>query len=420
MLDRQSMKKYNNYTTYQLSLNSILSIIVFLEGTRMLAKAYIKDKKMFVHYEKEIIGERTGMRYDIGMHLMDFLSLDIESVRGNYREMAKVLFHPDFSIENMFKWIDVIDEFCPYLHFYTHSLIGFCLDYYKDPMGAFACLFGFADDVANKYDDKIRAFCKIYSYGEFTSIFGNNPPITMAEFFDAVELAISGLMDDIKIKRGTLAEEIEFIQDESIDTKDLDFMQKLYLLDFNRKKNGKTSFYTNYILTSHFMPDSNKLNGLKSLEEIKETMIKENINVVQMYDLLFMGDLIRLELMGIVENNMPIKKCKYCKRYFVPIGRTDIEYCTMIPDGETKPCNEIGAIKNYSKSVASDPANQLYLKAYRRMNSKARTKRITQLHFLEWSDEARSKRNLCKEGGITIEEFKVWLDADKTKKGRHV
>ena len=89
----------------------------------------------------------------------------------------------------------------------------------------------------------------------------------------------------------------------------------------------------------------------------------------------------------------------------------------MISDGETRPCNEIGAVKNYSKTIASESANQVYQKAYRRMNSKARTKRMTQLNFLKWSDEARSKRNLCKEGVITIEEFKVWLDADKSKKG---
>ena len=250
----------------------------------MLAKAYIKDRKIFVHYEKEILGERTGMCYDIGNHLMNFLSLNIESVRDRYRTLAKAFIHPEFLKENMLMWIDEIDEFCPYLHFYTHSLIGFCLDYYKDPMGAIGCLFGFADDVAYKYDHKIKLFCKKYSCGEFTSIFGNKTPITVAEFSDAVELAISGLMDDIKIKRSTLEEEIEFIQDESIDTKDLGFMQKLYLLDFNRKMNGKASFYTNYALTSYFMPDSNKLNGLKSLEEIKGAMIQDNIDVVQMYD----------------------------------------------------------------------------------------------------------------------------------------
>lgn len=379
----------------------------------LLAKAYIKDKKVFVHYEKEIIGERSGMCYDIGHHLMNFLYFDIELIRVRYREMTKVLFHPDFTKENMFIWIDEIDKFCPYLHFYTHSLIKFCIEYYKEPLEAFDRLFSFAIDSLEKYDDKIIEFCKKYSYGEFTPIFGNNLPATMGEFYDALELVLSGLMDDILIKRRTLEEEIEFILDEGIDTKELGLMQKLYLLDFNRKGNGKKSFYTSRALTSYFMPESNLLNRMTSLEEIKEAMIQGSIDIVQMYDLLLMEDLIRLELVAIVENDMHIKRCKYCNCYFVPIGRTDIEYCINIAYGETRPCNEIGAIRNYNKSVVSEPANKLYLKAYRRMNSRVRTKRMTQLHFLEWSDEARLKRNLCKEGRISTGEFRKWLDEDK-------
>jgi len=379
----------------------------------MLAKAYIKDKKVFVHYEKEIIGERSGMCYDIGHHLMKFLYFDIELIRVRYRGIAKAFFQPDFTEESIFKWIDEIDEFCPYLHFYTYSLIAFCIDYYKDPMEAFGWLFAISNDALDKHKDKLIEFSKIYSYGEFAPVLGNKTPVTKVEFCDALEIALSGLMDDIKIKRCTLEEEIEFILDESIDTKGLDLMQKLYLLDFKRKINGKISLYTNHSLTSCFKPETNVVNGTKSLNEIKEAMIQERIDIVQMYDLLYMRDLIRLELMGIIENDMYIKRCKYCNEYFVPIGRTDIEYCTNTTYGETRPCNEIGAIRNYNKSVGSEPGNKLYLKAYRRMNSKVRTKRMTQLHFLEWSDEARLKRNLCKEGRITLKEFEKWLDEDK-------
>jgi hypothetical protein len=75
--------------------------------------------------------------------------------------------------------------------------------------------------------------------------------------------------------------------------------------------------------------------------------------------------------MEIVENYMQIKSCKYCNLHFVSLRLTDIEYCINNAYDETRPCNEIGAIRNYNKSVVSEPANKLYLKAYRRIETQS-------------------------------------------------
>ncbi|MCL2109930.1 MAG: DUF6076 domain-containing protein [Oscillospiraceae bacterium] len=90
-------------------------------------------------------------------------------------------------------------------------------------------------------------------------------------------------------------------------------------------------------------------------------------------------------------------------------------FCDKIASGETKPCSIIGSLKLHKAAKADNPVHEAHTKAYRRMNSKARTKRITQSEFLTWSDEARAKRDLCLRGELKFEEFAGWLDADKKK-----
>jgi hypothetical protein len=75
----------------------------------------------------------------------------------------------------------------------------------------------------------------------------------------------------------------------------------------------------------------------------------------------------------------------------------------------------IGSLRLHKAEKEGNPIHEAHLKAYRRMNSKARTRRISQNEFLVWSDEARAKRDACLNGELDFKAFKVWLDADKAK-----
>ncbi|MFZ2539310.1 MAG: replication protein [Oscillospiraceae bacterium] len=94
-----------------------------------------------------------------------------------------------------------------------------------------------------------------------------------------------------------------------------------------------------------------------------------------------------------------------CSHYFIPRGRIDIEYCNRIASGETKPCYQIGAMKLHQATKSEDLVYQAYQKAYRRMNSRARQRKITQTEFLSWSDEARRKRDDCSQDKLSLEVY---------------
>lgn len=133
-------------------------------------------------------------------------------------------------------------------------------------------------------------------------------------------------------------------------------------------------------------------------------------NEVITYPLETMDDVIRFDMMQMLVNKVRFKPCKCCGHYFIPGGRVNSEYCDRIMPGETKPCNEIGALKTFDIVHKDDDIHKAYITAYRRMDSRQRAKLITKDEFKEFGKLARAERKKCYNGEITLEQFQAWLD----------
>lgn len=133
-------------------------------------------------------------------------------------------------------------------------------------------------------------------------------------------------------------------------------------------------------------------------------------NEVITYPLETMDDVIRFDMMQMLVNKVKFKPCKCCGHYFIPGGRVNSEYCDRIMPGETKPCNEIGALKTFDIVHKDDDIHKAYITAYRRMDSRQRAELITKDEFKQFGKIARAERKKCYNGEITLEQFKTWLD----------
>lgn len=133
-------------------------------------------------------------------------------------------------------------------------------------------------------------------------------------------------------------------------------------------------------------------------------------NEVITYPLETMDDVIRFDIMQMLVNKVKFKPCKCCGHYFIPGGRVNSEYCDRIMPGETKPCNEIGALKTFDIVHKNDDIHKAYITAYRRMDSRQRAKLITKDEFKKFGKLARAERKKCYNGEITLEQFQAWLD----------
>ena len=146
------------------------------------------------------------------------------------------------------------------------------------------------------------------------------------------------------------------------------------------------------------------------LKSLTAALTVEAGEVVDLYSLNSVDDVICFEMLQIIKNNIMYKKCKYCGNYFILKGRTDSEYCRRIMDGEQRPCCEIGAGKVFDLLHKNDEIFLAYQKAYRRMDSRKRMKTITSEEFKEWGKEARRLRKLCYDGELSLEKYMQWLE----------
>lgn len=125
------------------------------------------------------------------------------------------------------------------------------------------------------------------------------------------------------------------------------------------------------------------------------------------------ADLVDFMLVRYMRNNLQMKPCKYCGRYFATKRAYKTDYCDRLIDGSTKTCREAGAIRLYEKRMQEDPAVKEYKRSYKAHNARIRYGLMTREEFNEWSLEARKRRQMCLDGELSLGDFVAWLDSDK-------
>ena len=207
------------------------------------------------------------------------------------------------------------------------------------------------------------------------------------------------LLNDFNETQAFIIRQIELLfglRKESIKNSPLEYLHNLERI--NKKDYGRHIYFKN--------PLSSLYNEV------------ENSEIVELYEINSIQDLFRFEFIKMIENNVFIKKCKNCERFFIPRKRADVEYCERIFGDCGRKCSEIGATLRYEQKVAGNPILTAYKKAYRRLHSRVRSKKVTQSEFLKWSEEAGRKRDECLAGVLGFEEFSEWLDVGRVRRSR--
>jgi len=404
--------------------------------------------------------DNKSFSYPLGDELLKFLSFDIQEVYALYIKVAEVFmdYHyggkdeKDYK-KSLAKLYGEIDKYCFYLHFYTDELIERMTELQKGSQYAMdAFIVGKAltqqellfrhklltdDKNLNPYFD--IDLLERYKFDMSKADVWELPlaaereshrvqvktgriktkTLSQSAMKKAIGLAVLFLAYDLKSKRTAYSGDISAITENNKALEGLTLTQKLLVLDCQRKTAGKNALYSKFsdgLWKTTFEPFPQIPENLSD-KKIKDFIMKNSVEYRQICDIPHINGLIVYELLNILTSGAVIKKCRYCGNYFIPLGRSDTVFCDRIAKGETKPCRIIGSLKLHKAAKADNPIHDAHIKAYRRMNSKARTRRITQSEFLAWTDEARKKRDLCLNGELDFNNFAEWLDADKKKTG---
>lgn len=153
-----------------------------------------------------------------------------------------------------------------------------------------------------------------------------------------------------------------------------------------------------------------------TFNEILEEMTYESslINVSNIYTTCSLGDMCFIVLNQVLQNNLTIRTCQNCGKYYIPNKLNEI-YCDFLHvDGTT--CREKGAGETYKKNLESIPGLLEYRRTYnKKFNAVSRNIKDINLkrEFAEWKKIAQAKVKEYKQGNLTENELYKWMIENK-------
>ena len=158
--------------------------------------------------------------------------------------------------------------------------------------------------------------------------------------------------------------------------------------------------------------------GNQSLEKLTKELDQNDsfIKMTNIYTSEKLSNIAFIVLEQFVKNsNLPIKKCQYCDRYFIPSIRQDEIYCDL-PNEDGKSCREKGAKQTYKQNLEKIPALLEYRKAYQKKFmevSRNDSNKKLKKDFDSWKKIAQNKIKDYKQGKVTEEELYRWMIENK-------
>jgi hypothetical protein len=148
-----------------------------------------------------------------------------------------------------------------------------------------------------------------------------------------------------------------------------------------------------------------------------------NNKIYYEYEALDILTILSLDLTNVISNNIQIKECQNCHKFFIPSNRSDEIYCDRIfKNGKT--CKEIGYDEKL-KNNADCAFQNLYTKArkkrhakityYTKLKDKDKKEAYFKEQFEPWKIDATARMEEFKSNN-DLQGFQKWLDDNKDKK----
>ena len=124
-------------------------------------------------------------------------------------------------------------------------------------------------------------------------------------------------------------------------------------------------------------------------------------------------DILDFQLRACVKQEIKMRRCKNCGRYFAVMRHGATEYCGRVADERGRTCREVGAINTWMRSKRDDEVFKVYRREYKKRFAWIKAGRITDQQFYDWSERARAEKDKCEQGLISQKELETWLKESK-------
>lgn len=169
----------------------------------------------------------------------------------------------------------------------------------------------------------------------------------------------------------------------------------------------------NYLERHYLTRDIDSVEELTGLIEKKDSRFISN----DVYFFKDLGKAIFMDFKMLVTNdNIAVKQCKNCGKYFQPVNRHAEVYCSLPNIDGSPTCKEKGAGETYRKNIKEIDGLLTYRRTYqKRIMEVSRNRENTDLKdkFDNWKKKAQEKIKAFKENKISEDELNNWMQANK-------
>lgn len=147
------------------------------------------------------------------------------------------------------------------------------------------------------------------------------------------------------------------------------------------------------------------------------TIEAKNGKAIPVFTLKTAEELCALELLTVLKNRKPLKRCEHCGEYFFPQGRSDALYCDRIgEDGFS--CKKIGAHRQYRKNSRANDVKAIYDKMTKHNRYLKNSGKISERDYDRWMASVSESYAAYKNGDISERTLMTRLSETLSPAGR--
>lgn len=266
--------------------------------------------------------------------------------------------------------------------------------------------------------DSIKTFIKKYGITLFLNIKKapkSKEPISKNSYEKLLKNIYSDYYYDLKEFSEDLVTDIQYIYNMNnlIELEELTPYQRYFALLNSDRFSKAMKHYRSEKVKINFSAFEwiNKYNSY-SREDVTLKLAKKNIvNAPFFYECDSIISALIIELSILAHNNIEIKKCKNCGKYFVPENRSDEIFCNNIYENN-KTCKEIGHFKVKQKEIQDNELLRQYRNVYQKLLLRTRRNPSNIQYardFEDFKDANINWRESIRNGKNTENEYLKWL-----------
>ena len=282
--------------------------------------------------------------------------------------------------------------------------------------------FQLCDFINTDFSDinSIKNFINKYGIGTIANL--SNTKIyqyySKEEYNEMIDNVIDNLKDKLNIYKNAFIADITYIYNlnELEELNNLSPAKRLYILRDSKKESEVKKLYDpdNLKLTLNNFGDFTQFSIAEEshAQEIAKIVNNDSLSAYCFES----NDIIQtfiIELFEMTEiENIAIKKCKNCGKFFVPDNRVDELYCNNIYESN-KTCKEVGPFRTKQKLMQENDDLRIYRNVYQKLLLRTRRNPDNDQYerdFNEFKQKNIKLKEKVENGKLTQAEYMEWLE----------